>query len=518
MNVKDTFVELIKKYGWNLLSDTDRLSQMLESRHKGHEHEIFCITLVLRYLLQKMRRISPNVPYVTEEDKQRLTRIFSFTDEEATNAVDAVNAAIAATCPDGVTWFAETGRLHNVKTFAHRYDFKAFKKSLKGIFIVAILLTAFALIVFHAESLRRPKNGELTVAFMLPLSKEESNSSYLYLKSAQMAAEKANLQFQFQDNCHLKILGVHAPTNDETSIANTKRILQKSSALAIVAIGSTASKTISQIANQLEIPVFFTGQKIPKRKTLRFGSVPAPYTFMLSNDTEARGKALAYFARQGLKKRRIAIVTDENDDVALEIERSTHKWIRSFGGRTVAMCRLNLQETNTQQIIKELKSAKPSVIIVIGQDSQYRTITLIRADKSLDTPIIALDYDNVRATKMNLSDTWWLNETTDLDDSLVSFVPEIEAKYGKNTAQVNLIDSILAYDAVMFIAQMFDMTTSFRGESLRHTVMSMKYTPLMSGVFSMNPRTHSPLNKAFSIIRVEQSVPVFQRKLKLITR
>ncbi len=518
MNVKESTIELTKKYSWNILSDPDRLSQMLEFECTGQEHEIFCVTLVLRYLLQKLRRVSPNVPYITTNDRERLISIFNFSDEDADNAIDIVNSAIAVTCDDGVTWFAEPGRLHNVRSFTPRSNTNPVKNSAKSIFIIALLFIALGLIVYHAESLRKPENGELTVAFMLPLSHKESNTSYLFLKSAQMAAEKVNLQLKFHDGYRLKVLGINSPTQDGKSIARVKRILQKSSALAIVAIGGTASERISKIANELELPLFFTGQSLPKKEATKFGSIPAPYTFLLSNSSNSKGKVLAYFATQGLRKRRIGIITDLNDEVALDIERSAKKWIRSFGGRVVCKSYLNTSETNMQGIIEKLQSTRPSVIIVIGQDTKYRIASHLRTSPRLDSPIVSLDYDSKQANTMNLTNSWWLNEVTDLDEALASFVSEFESKFGKTVAPVSLIDSVMAYDSVLFLAQMFEKATSFRGESLRHTIMSMRYIPLMSGVISINQRTHAPLDKAFSLIRVEQSIPVFQRKLKILTR
>ncbi|MDO4218846.1 MAG: ABC transporter substrate-binding protein [Synergistaceae bacterium] len=518
MNVKESTIELTKKYGWNLLSDPDRLSQMLEFECEDHEREIFCVTLVVRYLLQKIRRISPNVPYVTEDDKERLIRIFYLSDEDANNAIDIVNSAVAVTCDDGVTWFAEPGRLRNVHSVTPKNNTNPVKNSVKSIFIIVLLFIALGLIVYHAESLKKPRNGELTVAFMLPLSHKESNSSYLLLKSAQMAAEKINLQLKFQGGYRLKLLGVNLPTKDEENIAQTKRILKKSSAAAIVSIGGAASERISKIANELEIPIFFTGRYLPRKEALKFGSILAPYTFMLSNNAESKGKALAYFATHGLRKRRIGIVTDLDDQSALEIERSTKKWVRSFGARVVCKSYLNASETNMDAIVEKLQASKPSVIIILGQDTRYRMANFIRTSSNMKSSIVALDYDNIQAKGMNLVDSWWLNEVTDLDVASVSFVSEFESKYGKNVTPVNITDSIMAYDSILFISQMFERATSFRGESLRHTIMSMEYIPLLSGVVTMNQRTHAPLDNSYSLIRIEQSVPVFQRKLKLTTR
>ncbi|MDO4988311.1 MAG: ABC transporter substrate-binding protein [Synergistes sp.] len=527
--MKSVIIELVVDYGIDILEDTDRLSQFLEDRCPDQVEDVFHLSFALRYLLKRGWHPSANGAVIGENEKKKLCENLGLTPEDTDKIAELINSAISAILrsesgesenTDSEKFVARPGNLKRVNggLSGHPKLYRLKKKNWSSGFIVLMLLAMIVLLVFQICTQRTPDGDELCVAFFAPMSGEDAKGSYVQLKAAQLAVEKVNSR-GVAGEYKLKVVGFDLPRERDEAVSAVSDVMSNKHFLAMI-IGTEHApiKSLSKLADKIEAPLIVAPRRSLPLSEIHDETMPYSYTFSVVSDLNDTAKMMAYFTTQAILGKRPAIYYSADDVRSAMLAKSLRKWSVNFGAEIAA--ELSYKKENGVDHNAAMKSVAESgadVLLLPGiNDDKTDVIDAARAC-GFRNYIVSEGYTNDMCddTESSMYGTWWLDEISPLDPSVLSVLNAYVGLYNEECPQNEISGALTAYDAVMWIASALENSPGFRGEAVRHTLLSTKNLPLTHATLTVDPRTHAPLNKAVSLVLCAKQKGIFQRRIRI---
>ncbi|MDY9920501.1 MAG: ABC transporter substrate-binding protein [Synergistota bacterium] len=524
--IKKVLEKLIEDYGLCILEDPDRLSQFLEARNPGESAANFRLAFALRYMIKSGWSVKSKISNKTEAHfRAKLSEHLGFTQEEAEDVLLTLKRIIReepAECssgdeaPDDLV--ARPGNLRRIAggiSNKPRTMWIRKKSFYNGIVLIAALL-AIVVLFFQIGNQRNPVGDEFRVAFFAPMKGSAAQSSHNQLRAAQLAVEQINKQGGVR-GYKIKIVGYDLPDGIPEAEESIRKVMKDDSILVMMTPASQEkAQLMSRIADDISVPLVITASDLTSGAVMK-GEKPYLYAFRIANDTDARAKMMAYFAVQGLSKKKIAFLYNSDDETALTLHESALRWVKIFGGKVTADISGQMKENNDHRAAMEaIVKSGAEVLIIPGKQIDIRSLFRFVRESGYSDTVLAEGYtENLTAgSDRTFLGSWWVNEVSDLDPQIRSVMKDFRTLYNENCPPSDVESAILAYDGVRWIANALYSASGYRGEAIRHALLSTRNFPAVHATLTIDPRTHGPLNKAMAIVYCPNEKGIFQRRVR----
>lgn len=521
--IKEILQKLIDDYGLVILEDPDCLSQFLEARSSKNRTENFKLTFALGHLLKLGWKASDKQnSESTSKYTDLLCKELAFSREDAQRVLSVLNDITSLNSENGSLideelFYASPGNLRKISGGIANKPRTMWlrKKSLYNGSILIIALLAIVVLFYQIGSQRNPEGDEFRIAFFATLSGQNASSGQDELRAAQLAVEQVNKSDKNRAY-KLKIIGFDTPRDPLAAAEYVRNVMKDKSILAMMtSMKNPVLKAISPIADEIQVPLVVTTADL-NASALEINGKPYLYVFTITNDSDSRAKMLAYFAIQQLNKKKIGIFYNSEESFSVVEHESLLKWIKEFKGEIRAD--IAYTDKSVEDSISAMKAiAESEVDILILPNSGRNTVKIVSKFREsgfsgiiLGEDYLDIDLGNNEKTFHNSS---WINEISSLDPKIRSVLNDYKSLYNENCPQKDIKRSILAYDAVMWIAASLYQASGYRGEAVRHALLSTRNFPLSHATLTIDPRTHGPLNKAMSLIYCEKGKGIFQKRI-----
>lgn len=524
--IKNVLEKLIEDYGICILEDPDRLSQFLEAKNPGESPVNFRLTFALRYLIKSGWTVNTKITNKNETHfRTKLSEHLGFTQQEAEDVLLVLRQSIQedrAECPSKEECtddlVAKPGNLRRIAggiSNKPRTMWIRKKSFYNGIVLIAALL-AIVVLFFQIGNQRNPVGDEFRVAFFAPMKGSAAQSSHNQLRAAQLAVEQINKQGGIR-GYRIKIVGYDLPDGSPEAEQSIRKVMKDESILVMMTPSSEEkAQLMSRIADDISVPLVMTASDLTSGAVMK-GEKPYLYAFRIANDTDARAKMLAYFAVQGLSKKDIAFLYDADDETILMLHESALRWVKIFGGRVTADISCQMREsTDHRAAMEAIAKSGAEVLIIPGKQTDIRPLFRFAREAGYRNTVLAEGFtENMAAAgDRTFSGSWWVNEVSDLDPQIRSVMKDYRTLYNENCPPSDVESAILAYDGVRWIANALYSASGYRGEAIRHSLLSTRNFPAAHATLTIDPRTHGPLNKAMAIVYCPNEKGIFQRRIR----
>lgn len=525
-SIKKVLDKLIEDYGLCILEDPDRLSQFLEARNSGDSHANFRLTFALRYLIKSGWTVSSKISSKNETYfRTKLSDNLGFTQEEAEEVLSLMRQVIKENSvgnstkeesSDGLV--AKPGNLRRIAGGISNKPRTMWlrKKSFYNGIVLIVALLAIAVLFFQIGNERNPVGDEFRIAFFAPMKGSAAQSGHNQLRAAQLAVEQINKQGGIR-GYKLKIVGYDLSQSTPEAEKNVRKVMKDESILVMMtSVSQSMARLMSSIADDISVPLVITASDLTSGAVMK-GEKPYLYAFRIANDTDARAKMLAYFAVQGLSKKEIAFLYDTDSETSRLLHESALRWIKIFGGRVTADISAPMKEnTDHRAAMEAIARSGAEVLIIPGKENDIKSLLRSAKEAGYRNMVLAEGYtENMSSGReITFSGSWWINEVSDLDPQIRSVMKDYRTLYNENCPPSDVESAILAYDGVRWIANALYNASGYRGEAIRHALLSTRNFPAAHATLTIDPRTHGPLNKAMAVVYCPKEKGIFQKRIR----
>lgn len=522
---REVLKELAAEYGAGILEDTDRLVQFLEDRCTGSGADIFRLTFALRYLLK-----SGWNPHAAISERNAaiytagLVSGLGFTEQDAEDVVGTLR--VIASAVEGMTEderegggvVASAGNLRRIESGASSRPRTMWirRKSMRNGLVLIAALAAIAVLFFQIGSQRNPVGDELRIAFLASLSGPDSQSGLNQLRAVQLAVENINRQGGVH-GYKLKIVGFDLPSDPVSAEKYVSQIMKdKSILVAVSGVGGEAGRAICTAANENSIPLVIAAQNA--RITDSSGR-PYLYAFSIASATGDRAKMMAYFIANGLNKMKSAVFYELGENFSAADHETLLSSVRHMGGEIVIdigfVRRAGVDYTAP---VKAIEENDAEVLILPRMDASIASVITAVRGAGFTEPIISENYteDLTEAAGKALTNSWWVNEISSLDPQVRSVLSDFRSLYNESVPQKDVEGVMLAYDSIIWIAHAFYSASGYKGEAIRHAMLSTRNFPMTHATLTIDPRTHGPYNKAMAVVYCDSEKGIFQKRVRIV--
>jgi branched-chain amino acid transport system substrate-binding protein len=515
--------ELVKVYGISLLEDPERLGQLLEDKCPECRHEIFLLSFALREVIK-----DGTLPGSKEFDKNRekiISRFcanLGFSQASAIWAADGISSILSSegASHSGNQIEARRGFFRDIEkiddTLATRprtapLRKKAFRNGLLLIIILSLFLTLFVRITGSRVTLA----DEHRILFLAHLSGSDAAAGHVSLKGAQLAVEQINGAGGVKGRI-IRIQAQDIPKNPREAAAIVEYILKGRWITAIISsCDDNVNEALAAVADRLETPLISTESGLVS-VTMAAEERPWLYSFRASCDNVYRGRITAYFLSQGLKRKKSALLFREGDTASLEIRDAFVEMNGTFGGEVVYNASLVSRGVGQAAVEEIISSGADAVIFACDPDIGVARAIVVLRSAGFSGAILGSGYGGVLRGEAGraLDDSWWLVPAAPDDPQLMSFQTSYRDMYNERISQRDFAGAILAYDSLRWLADALFRAPGFQGEALRHALLSTRNLSLTHATLTVDPRTHSPWNKAVALIYCAGGGEKFQKRFR----
>ncbi len=519
--------KLTEEYGLNILEDPDRLSQFLEARNPSGSAANFRLTFALRYMIRS--GWTPSIGITNKNELYFGTKLpeqLGFTEEEAEDVLKTVKYVIksglrdsgqAADSPEIL--IASPGNLRRIAggiSNKPRTMWIRKKSFYNGIVLMAALL-AIAVLFFQIGGERNPVGDEFRIAFFARLRGSEAQANHNRLRAAQLAVEQINKQGGVR-GYKLKLVGYDLPRDEKEAAAAVRKIMADKSILVMMTAASgKIVGVLSDIADEISVPLVATAFDLTPEAVMK-AEKPYLYAFRISNDTDDRAKMLAYFSVHGLAQKNVAFFRDSGDEASLALHESALRWVKVFGGTVTAdISGAIRQDSDHSAAMAAIAQSGAEVLVIPGRGISVKPLFRSAREAGYKNTILAEGYtEDLGGSEGDkaFSGSWWINEVSDLDPQIRSVLKDFRTLYNENCPPSDVESAILAYDGVRWIANALYQASGYRGEAIRHALLSTRNFPASHATLTIDPRTHGPLNKAMAVIYCPNEKGIFQKRVR----
>lgn len=513
--------ELLRLYGSALLEDPERLGQLLEDKCPDCRQEIFVISFGLRDVTRE-EGLPDTETFSRTREKigQRFCKNLGFTEEAAAWAVDAIASFLdirdALEAEAAPPLEAKRGFLENVGARMAKRPRTApvRKKALRnGLLLLGIIALFLGLYVRITS--RLPASDAHHVLFLAHLSGPNAAHGHVRLKAAQMAVDQLNAQGGVKGRL-IRIQGHDLPTSpaDAVRLMEAFTAQRKVSAL-LTACDDPVNVELAKFADGREIPLLAT-ESSSLSVTMLSRERPRLYAFRTNFDDAYRGRIMAYFLSQGLKRRRAALLMDAYDEDSREIRDSFLQWAKTYGTEVAYVGTFTRRGGVDRASVTQILSSGCEAVVLTNPTAEVAHTVIALRRFGYDGTVLGLTHDTAlqNAAASYLDNSWWLLPASADDPQLLSFQTSYRDRYNESISGNDFSGALLAYDSVYLLANALHRAPGFQGEALRHAFLSTRDLYLEHAVLTIDPRTHAPWNKSAALVYCSDGIARFQRRFR----
>jgi branched-chain amino acid transport system substrate-binding protein len=226
-----------------------------------------------------------------------------------------------------------------------------------------------------------------------------------------------------------------------------------------------------------------------------------------------QGTVAAQFAAKTLKLKTAAIVYDVGSDYSSWLGKYFTEEFTKQGCKVVGSEAFRSGELDFRAILGKLKGSNPDVLYIPTMQKEAALIMKQAADLGIKAVPMGGDGwaspDLITLGGAAVNNAYFVNITSLEDPDIQGFIKDYKAKYSNDPVMPN---PVMAIDALQVIVDAIGKTNSVEPAKLCAQIEQTKGLQTLSGVFTVDPANHNPLNKPAVIQQVKDGKFVFVTK------
>jgi branched-chain amino acid transport system substrate-binding protein len=299
--------------------------------------------------------------------------------------------------------------------------------------------------------------------------------------------------------------------NDAVESVNVARRLVGDKVIAVIGPAQSGNSiATAPILERAEIPMIVTTATNPYVTVDQKTEKVRPYAFRPCFIDPFQGTVAARFAVDRLGAKKAAILYDVGSDYGQWLSKYFEDAFAARGGKVVAKEAFRSEELDYRAQLGKIKELAPDVFFI--PTSQKEAALAAKQARDLGITAVLLGTDNWGSPDLidlggEAVDGAYFVNLADLDDpDIRSFVAEYRETFGGDPVLPN---PIMAQDALIMIAEAAKTSGSVEGPKLAEALANLKDIKVTSGVLTMDPSNHNPLDKPAVIQKVDVAKKAF---------
>ena len=226
-----------------------------------------------------------------------------------------------------------------------------------------------------------------------------------------------------------------------------------------------------------------------------------------------QGTVAAQFAAKNLKLKTAAIIYDVGSDYSSFLGKYfTDEFVKQ-GCKVVASEAFRSGELDFRAILGKIKGSNPEVLYIPTMQKEAALIMKQAADLGMKAVPMGGDGwaspDLLTLGGKAVEGSYFVNITSLEDPSIQDFIKDYKAKYSNDPVMPN---PVMAIDALAVIIDAITKTNGTDPAKLTAQIEQTKGLQTLSGIFTIDPKNHNPLNKPAVIQQVKEGKFIYSTK------
>lgn len=289
----------------------------------------------------------------------------------------------------------------------------------------------------------------------------------------------------------------------ESTSAITKLITQDKVVAVIGAVTSSNTKAAVPVSADNKIPLITPTATNAEVTVNKDGSLNK-WVFRSCFLDPFQGKVAANFVTNTLKLNKAAVFIDQKDDYSKGLAAEFSKVLKSAGGTITDTENYVGGDKDFKSTLTRIKASNPEVVFVPGYYNEVGLIVKQARELGITVPFVGGDgWDSAKlpdlAGAANLNNTYYVNHMWAEDPATKPFADAYKAKYNAEPDAL----AALGYDAAGMLIAAIQTSGSTEPEKIRVALENTKDYQGVTGVITVDPKTHNPVKSAVIIKLVD---------------
>jgi len=275
-----------------------------------------------------------------------------------------------------------------------------------------------------------------------------------------------------------------------------KRMVEQDKVVAIIGPGqSGVANAVREVVNAAGVPLIATTATNPTVTVKDDGSV-VPFTFRVCFIDPFQGTVAGQFAIKDLSAKTAAVLYDVGDEYSQYLGKYFVEAFEKGGGTIVANEAFRSGELDFRAQLGKIKDGNPDILFAPTMNKEAALIAKQARDLGITAVLMGGDGwgspDVFDLSGGAINGGYLVNIADASDPTIKDFVAAYKAKYNADPVMPN---PVLGYDAVLWLADALKRSNGEGGEALKTALENTKDLQVLTGLLTMDPATHNPLNK-----------------------
>ncbi|MDR3540795.1 MAG: ABC transporter substrate-binding protein [Desulfosporosinus sp.] len=289
----------------------------------------------------------------------------------------------------------------------------------------------------------------------------------------------------------------------ESTTAITKLITQDKVVAVLGAVTSSNTKAAVPVSADNKIPLITPTATNSEVTVNKDGSLNK-WVFRSCFLDPFQGKVAENFVTNTLKLNKAAVFIDQKDDYSKGLAAEFSKDLTSAGGTVTDTENYVGGDKDFRSTLTRIKASNPQVVFVPGYYSEVGLIVNQARELGITVPIVGGDgWDSSKLADLagaaNLNNTYFVDHMWAGDPATKPFADAYQAKYNAEPDAL----AALGYDAAEMLIAAIKTAGSTDPEKIRTALENTKDFQGVTGVITVDPKTHNPVKSAVIIKLVD---------------
>ncbi len=294
---------------------------------------------------------------------------------------------------------------------------------------------------------------------------------------------------------------------EESALAVSKLISRDKVCAVIGEVASSRTLAAAPIAQAAKIPLITPGSTNPAV------TQKGDYIFRVCFLDSFQGRAIAKFATETLKLKKVAILKDVKNDYSIGLSDFFAAAFTEMGGEVTVVQAYSEGDRDFKAQLTAIKAKSPQAIIVPGYYTEVALIVKSARELGITVPFLGGDgWDSAKLLEIGgsaLNGCYFSNHySPDADiPEVKAFVSAYKAKYGKTPDAL----AALGYDAGLILVDAIKRAGSADPKKIRDALAATKNFRAVTGVISMDANRDA--SKSAVILAIQDGKMIYRETI-----
>jgi len=370
--------------------------------------------------------------------------------------------------------------------------------------LIAILTLSLVACQAHREPQTAQSAGDIPIGSYVALTGPEASFGNSTLEGEKLAVDEINAAGGVLGR-KIKLIAEDDQGKAEEAASVVTKLITGNNVVALLGENSSnQSLAAAPIAQSNHIPMVSVSSTNP------MVTQKGDYIFRVCFTDPYQGKALATFAAENLKVKKVGTMVDRKNDYSVGLAEFFRKEFEAHGGKVVSEQSYSGGDTEFRPQLTAIKSSKPDVIFIPGFYTEVGQIAIQARDLGFNGPMLGGDgWDSPSVIQIGgksvdnsyFSDHYFIGDPRPL---VKNFVDAIRKRTGKDPEAT----CALGYDAMKILAMAIQKAGSTDGAKIREALAQTKDYDGVSGKVTMGA-SRDPI-KPVAIIKIDHGKMNFE--------